>query len=1104
MVIAVIGALYVIYTFKRFENERNDKVLQIARSIVAALPKEDIKELEAKPGDINKPQYHVVKNALKAIIRVNTKARFAYIYTEKNGKIFFIADSEPEDSKDYSPPGQEYPEAKLEDIQPFRDKMELITNSLTDRWGTWRSVFIPIEDEATGKIMAVFGMDYYAKKWDIFVVYQVLESGILITFLILTFLFLYKIKVNNNILRFDLSKRIKAEQALKESELRYQTLARNSPVGIFRTDAKGNTTYVNPKWCQISGLSASEAMGDGWLRAVHPDDLEKLKENWVASTRTSSVSSAEYRFVLPDGSVAWVIGRAVLEDKVNEEVTGYVGTITDITERRLAEIELRENNSRLELAMQVADMAWWEMNIITGDVIFGKRKAEMLDYPPEKFKHYRDFMALVHPDDYNKAMDAMRKHLEGVLDKYEVEYRILAKSGEYLWFYDIGSVVKKDSSGKPIKVTGLVINITGRKLTEMILKESEEKFRNLVETTNDIIWETNAEGLYTYVSPQIEDILGYKPESLIGCSPFDFIPDVEVEAIRKKSDEIVASKKVFSGFISNNLTKDGHLEILETSGVPILDQQNNLLGYRGINHDITQRKRAEEALRESERSKSTLLSNLPGVAYRCRFDRHWTMEFLSEGCLSLTGYEKEAIIGNRDISYNKLILPEYREYLWNVWQKAVQCHGAVCEEYRILTADNREKWVWEQGNPVFNSAGEVEALEGLIIDITDRKLMEQALLKGKQQYENLVSRIPVGIYILHSTPDGAFALEYVSPRMAEMLNLNVEKLLAETQTVFQAIHPDDREGFISLNLEGIQLKKPFDWKGRFLVDGMVRWLHFVSSPELLENGDILWHGLVVDITEQKKAQQEINQMNAELEQRVKQRTLQLENSNRELEAFSYSVSHDLRAPLRGIDGWSLALLEDYNHLLDDKGHLYLARVRNESQRMGILIDDLLKLSQVNRIDMNKVKLNISEIAQTITLRLREYNSSRICEFIIEPGLDAWGDPQMLEIALTNLLDNAYKFTGSKELAKIEFGVQQMNDIPTYYVRDNGVGFNMVYAKKLFGAFQRMHSHADFPGSGIGLATVQRIITRHGGRIWAESKQGEGTTFFFTLSFEAEA
>jgi len=258
------------------------------------------------------------------------------------------------------------------------------------------------------------------------------------------------------------------------------------------------------------------------------------------------------------------------------------------------------------------------------------------------------------------------------------------------------------------------------------------------------------------------------------------------------------------------------------------------------------------------------------------------------------------------------------------------------------------------------------------------------------------------------------------------------------------------------------------------------------------------HCILQDITDRKQAEEEIKLLNAELEQRVKQRTLQLENSNKELDAFAYSVSHNLRSPLRGIDGWSLALLEDYNHLLDEQGRTYLFRVRNEAQQMANLIDDLLKLSRVTSVELKQENVDLTVLVQTIANQFMLANPKRKFEFIIEPGIVVQGDISMLQIVLTNLLDNACKYTGPKPFARIEFGKLEIEGKQTFFIRDNGVGFNPDNAKKIFGAFQRMHKPSEFPGSGIGLATVHRIISRHGGRIWAESKPGEGATFYFTI------
>lgn len=246
------------------------------------------------------------------------------------------------------------------------------------------------------------------------------------------------------------------------------------------------------------------------------------------------------------------------------------------------------------------------------------------------------------------------------------------------------------------------------------------------------------------------------------------------------------------------------------------------------------------------------------------------------------------------------------------------------------------------------------------------------------------------------------------------------------------------------------------------------------------------------------SRQDIHELNASLEQRVADRTVQLDVANTELQAFSYSVSHDLRAPLRGIDGWSQALQEDCGEQLDARGHEYLHRVRSEAQRMGELIDDLLRLSRVTQSDLKKVPIDVSEMATEIVAQLRLQSPQREVSITIQPGLRAIADAGLLRVVLENVLGNAWKFTGNKSDAIIELGEERHEDETVFFVRDNGAGFDMAYAGKLFSAFCRLHRSSEFAGTGIGLATVNRIVHRHGGRIWAEAAANHGATFYFTL------
>jgi light-regulated signal transduction histidine kinase (bacteriophytochrome) len=247
-----------------------------------------------------------------------------------------------------------------------------------------------------------------------------------------------------------------------------------------------------------------------------------------------------------------------------------------------------------------------------------------------------------------------------------------------------------------------------------------------------------------------------------------------------------------------------------------------------------------------------------------------------------------------------------------------------------------------------------------------------------------------------------------------------------------------------------------------------------------------------------KSRNEVRSANADLERRVAERTRQLESANRELEAFAYAVSHDLRAPLRSMSGFSQILQENAPPGLDEKSRHYLQRIHDASQRMSSLIEDLLNLSRIGRSELTARPISLSQVAAEAAAAIRERHPTRAVQLEIADGMQVNADARLLRIALENLLSNAWKYTSRAAQPAVAVGVQTGDQGPVYFVRDNGVGFDMKYADKLFVPFQRLHPEAEFPGSGIGLVTVQRIIARHGGRVWADAKPDEGATFYFTL------
>lgn len=378
----------------------------------------------------------------------------------------------------------------------------------------------------------------------------------------------------------------------------------------------------------------------------------------------------------------------------------------------------------------------------------------------------------------------------------------------------------------------------------------------------------------------------------------------------------------------------------------------------------------------------------------------------------------------------------------------------------------------------------------IIRDITERKRAERAQLEAHAKYQELVNNLPVGVYRQAPTADGSF-LE-VNPAIVAMFEaesagqlqaLPIRDLCRDQDCWQTFIDKIMQQGFVGN--EEIQL---VTLRGREFSAAVSAAMKKDSA------GNLYFDGIIEDISERKKIERHIRQLNTALHDRA----MVLESVNHELEAFSYSVSHDLRAPLRAVDGFSRILLDEYADRLDDTGKDRLKRVRAAAQHMAVLIDDLLKLSRITRSELKRENIDLSALANEVIEELRKQEPDRAVECTVEPGLIVWGDARLLRIVLDNLLGNAWKFTSKRPEARIEFGRQMQDDEPAYFVRDNGAGFDMAYAEKLFGAFQRLHDTSEFPGTGIGLATAQRIIHKHGGRIWAEGEVEQGATFYFTL------
>jgi PAS domain S-box-containing protein len=494
----------------------------------------------------------------------------------------------------------------------------------------------------------------------------------------------------------------------------------------------------------------------------------------------------------------------------------------------------------------------------------------------------------------------------------------------------------------------------------------------------------------------------------------------------------------------------------------------------------------QAALRQSEERFSKAFASSP-VGLSISTLREGRIIDANDAYKAILGYSRDEIVGKRSEDLRLFADPADRASL-----VAALDRGGSVKDVRVRARRSSGELIDALISMVPIELEGEACLISSVVDITERLRAEEALRESEERYRGLFENMVEGFaYCRMEYEDDEpsdFTYLAVNPAFVTLIGISgvVGKKASEIVPGSKEI---DRDFFAAY--ERVARERRPD---RFEVEVLSLGLWLSISVYFPRPGFFV---AVFDvITARKEAEAEIRALNAELEDRVRRRTAQLEGANAELEAFSYSVSHDLRAPLRGVDGWSAAIEEEFGPSMDAKARDYLARVRSESRRMGSLIDSLLQLAKVGRAEMSRESIDLSELAASVAARMREAYPGRAIEFRIESGLCAHGDRRLIEIALVNLFDNACKFTARRpDGGRIEFG---RSADAAFYVRDNGAGFDMAYASKLFAPFQRMHKAADFPGTGIGLATVHRIIAKHGGRIWAEARPGEGASFRFTL------
>ena len=623
---------------------------------------------------------------------------------------------------------------------------------------------------------------------------------------------------------------------------------------------------------------------------------------------------------------------------------------------------------------------------------------------------------------------------------------------------------------------------------------------------SDAVIATDRDGCVTFLNHPAETATGWQLPEAAG-KPLGEVFDIRSEETGDRAENPVDSvfrEGAVVGLADHTklICRDGSELSIAYSEVPVGDIAGETVGAVLVFRYVTERRKLEDAVQHAREYAESIVSTVREPLIVLDADmRVVTASRAFYMAYQVTQEETEGQV-LYDLGNRQWDIPALRELLEQILPADTILDDFELE-HEFETIGQRTMLL--NARRIHREADDAQMVLLAIEDVTERRKLEDAVQHAREYAESIVSTVREPLIVLDAdmrvvTASRAFYMAYqVTQEETEGQVLydlgNRQWDIPALRELLEQILPADTI------LDDFELEHEFETIGQRTMLLNARRIHREADDAQM----VLL--AIEDVTERKRGEEELRLSEIGLRDAnngLAAANLKLTSANKEMEAFAYSVSHDLRAPLRGIDGFSKALLDEYQDKLDDTGRGYLNRVRAGTQRIGWLIDDLLKLSRLSQIGMSHQNVEVGELAGKIAHEMQEDEPERQVDFVCAPGITAFGDRALLNAALENLLRNAWKFTIGREHARIEFGASEQNGERVYYVRDDGVGFDMTYVDKLFGAFQRLHTAAEFPGSGIGLAIVQRVIQRHGGRVWAEGEVGKGATFSFTLPTLASA